>query len=140
MNLRTLALLGLTALGSAHAQSDHELNQVVLKLETPDRAAFDAVSSAALPHCKALSTSMQRGTSGDKVVERYVIDTVCPQVRTAPQAEALRKAVNQAMGKADGRLDVTLFWQPMPFHAVPGAPAAAQRERRPAPKDDGHKH
>lgn len=134
MKLKTLALLGLTCLSTAHAQGEPDLTQVVVKLETPDRAAFEAVSAAALPHCKALSTSMQRSTQGDKAIERYVIDSVCPLVRTAPQAEALRNAVGQAMGKADGRLDVNLFWSPKHMAPMP------MRERRPAPQNDGHKH
>lgn len=123
------ATLALLPVAQAH-EGQSQIRQVMLNLETPDRAAFDAVGAAALPYCKALSTSLQR-MGGDKPFERYVIETDCSQVTTPADAEALRTAVIKAMGKSDGRLAVHVMW---------GSPSPLMSTDKPADKAKPHAH
>ena len=108
--LPLLAVLTVSAAAQA-AEPERALSSVILRLTTTDRAAFDAVSNAALPFCKALSMSAQR-EGGGKPFERYGIDSQCPAVNSPAQAEALRLAVLKAFGKAEGQLELSLFWEP----------------------------
>jgi hypothetical protein len=108
--LSLLAVLTISSIAHA-AEPERALTAVILRLNTPDRAVFDAVSNAALPFCKALSMSAQR-EGGDRPFERYGIDSQCPAVTSPAQAEALRLALLKAFGKADGQLELALFWQP----------------------------
>jgi hypothetical protein len=136
MRQPTALILSLFSATLLAAEPEMQISHVRLHLSTPDLALFEAVGAAALPHCQALSSSVNTGEAGlgqsPNARAQYELRGECHAIKSPAQAEALRSAVLKAFGKGRGSVEVQPVWMPRPSDKADAAHAAHAAHAEPA--------